>query len=192
MPSIKVSNDQIIKCILCSLVQSCLTLCNPMNCSTPGFPVFHYLLEVAQILSIEQVMPSNYLIFCHHFLLLPSIFPSIRVFSSESVFRIRWTKHWSFWFIVSPSNEYSGLISFRIDWSDLLAVQSVPFSSAAQSCPTLWDPMNRSMPGLPVHHQYPELAQTHVHSINDAIQPSHPLLSPSPPALNLSQHKGLF
>ena len=120
MPSIKVSNDQIIKCILCSLVQSCLTLCNPMNCSTPGFPVFHYLLEVAQILSIEQVMPSNYLIFCHHFLLLPSIFPSIRVFSSESVFRIRWTKHWSFSFSISPSNEYSGLISFRINWFDPL------------------------------------------------------------------------
>ena len=64
--------------------------------------------------------------------------------------------------------------------------------SVAQLCPTLCDPMNRSMPGLPVHHQLPEFAQTHVHRVSDAIQPSHPLLSPSPPALNLSQNQGLF
>ena len=69
---------------------------------------------------------------------------------------------------------------------------SVQFSSVAQSCPTLWDPMNCSMPGLPVHHQLPEFTQTHVHQVDDAIQPSHPLLSPSPPAPNLSQHPGLF
>ena len=68
----------------------------------------------------------------------------------------------------------------------------IQFSSVAQSCPTLFDPMNRSTPGLPVHHQLPESTQTHVHRVNDAIQPSHPLLSPSPPALNLSQHQGLF
>ena len=68
----------------------------------------------------------------------------------------------------------------------------VQFSSVAQSCPTLCDPMNRSMPGLPVHHQLPEFTQTHVHLVGDAIQPSHLLLSPSPPALNLSQHQGLF
>ena len=69
---------------------------------------------------------------------------------------------------------------------------SVQFSSVAQSCPTLCGPMNCSMPGLPVHHQLPEFTQTHVHRVSDAIQPSHPLLSPSPPALNLSQHQGLF
>ena len=69
---------------------------------------------------------------------------------------------------------------------------SVQLSSVAQSCPTLCDPMNRSTPGLPVHHQLPESTQTHVHCVNDAIQPSHPLSSPSPPALNLSQHQGLF
>ena len=69
---------------------------------------------------------------------------------------------------------------------------SVQFSSVAQSCPTLCDPMNRSMPGLPVHHQLPEFTQTHVHRVGDAIQPSHPLSSHSPPALNLSQHQGLF
>ena len=69
---------------------------------------------------------------------------------------------------------------------------SVHFSSVAQSCPTLCDPMNRSAPGFPVHHQLPEFAQTHVHRVSDAIQPSHPLLSPSPPAFNISQHQGLF
>ena len=70
--------------------------------------------------------------------------------------------------------------------------QTVQFSSVAQSCLTLWEPMNHSTPGLPVHHQLPESTQTHVHQVDDAIQPSHPLSSPSPPALNISQHKGLF
>ena len=74
-------------------------------------------------MSIELVMPSNHLIFCHPLLLLPSVFPSIRVFSNESVLPIRWPKYWSFSFSISPSNEYSGLISFRINWLDLLAVQ---------------------------------------------------------------------
>ena len=74
----------------------------------------------------------------------------------------------------------------------LKGIHSVQFSSVIQLCPTLCDPMNRSMPGLPVHHQPPESTQTHVHRVDDAIQPSHPLLCPSPPALNLSQHQGLF
>ena len=74
-------------------------------------------------MSIKSVMPSNHLILCHPFLLLPSIFPSIRLFSKESALRIRWPKYWSFSFSISPSNKYSGLISFRIDWLDLLAVQ---------------------------------------------------------------------
>ena len=73
-----------------------------------------------------------------------------------------------------------------------IAHYSVQLSSVAQSCPTLCDPMNRSTPGLPVHNQLPEFTQTHVHQVNDAIQPSHPLSSPSPPAFNLSQHQGLF
>ena len=76
-----------------------------------------------KLMSMESVMPSNHLILCHPLLFLPSIFPSIRVFSNESVLRIRWPKYWSFSFSISPSNEYSGLISFRIDWFDLLAVQ---------------------------------------------------------------------
>ena len=98
-----------------------LTLCNPMDCSMPGFPVLHHLPE-----SIESVMPSNHLILCHP-LLLPSILPSIRVFS-ESALHIRWPKYWSFSLSINPSNEYSGLISFRIDWFDLLAVQGTPKS----------------------------------------------------------------
>ena len=73
-----------------------------------------------------------------------------------------------------------------------LIFSSVQFNSVAQSCPTLCDPMNHSTPGLPVHHQLPEITQTHIHRVSDAMQPSHPLLSPSPPAPNLSQHKGLF
>ena len=94
-----------------------------MDCSAPGFPVLHQFPELAQTHVIELLMPSNHLILCLILLLLPSIFPSIRVFSNESVPRIRWPKYWSFSFSISPSNEYSGLISFRMDWLDLLAVQ---------------------------------------------------------------------
>jgi len=89
----------------------------------PGFPVYHQLPEPLKLMSIELVMPSNHLILCRPLLLPPSIFPSIRVFSSESVLHIRWPKYWSFSFSISPSNEYSELISFRMDWLDLLVVQ---------------------------------------------------------------------
>ena len=106
-----------------SLTRSCLTLCDPMDCSMPGLPVHHQHLELLRLLSIEPVMPSNHLIPCHSLLLLPSIFPSIRVFSNESVLHIRWAKYWNLSFSINPSNEYSGLISFRMDWLDLLAVQ---------------------------------------------------------------------
>ena len=94
-----------------------------MDCSTPGFPVLHHLPEFAKLMSIESMVPSDHLILCHPLLLLPSVLPSIRVFSSESVLHIRWPKYWSFSFRISPANEYSELISFRIDWFDLLAVQ---------------------------------------------------------------------
>ena len=94
-----------------------------MNRSTPGLPVHHQLPEFTQIMSIESVMPSDHLILCCPLLFPPSVFPSIRVFSNESVLRIRWPKYWSFSFSISPSNEYLGLISFRMDWLDLLAVQ---------------------------------------------------------------------
>ena len=89
----------------------------------PGFPVHHQLLQLAQTHVHRVTDPSNCLILCHPLLLLPSIFPSIRVFSNESVLPIRWPKYWSFSFSISPSNEYSALISFRMDWWDLLAVQ---------------------------------------------------------------------
>ena len=111
-----------------SVTQSCLTLYDPMDCSTPGFPVHHRLPELAQT-RVHQVgdaiQPSHPL---PPLLLLPAIFPSIRAFSNESVHHIRWPKYWSFSFSISPSNEYSGLISFRIDWLDLLAVQGTPKS----------------------------------------------------------------
>ena len=106
-----------------SVAQSCLTLCDPMNHSMPGLPVHHQLPEFTQTMSIESVMPSNHLILCHLLLLLPSIIPSLRVYSNESDLRIRWPKYWSFSFNISPSNEHSGLISFRMYWLDLLAVQ---------------------------------------------------------------------
>ena len=94
-----------------------------MDCSTPGLPVHHQLPEFTQLMSIESVMPSNHLILSRP-LLQPSVFPSIRIFSNESALHIRWPKYWSFTFSISPSNEYSGLISFRMDWwLDLLAVQ---------------------------------------------------------------------
>ena len=94
-----------------------------MNCSMPGLPVHHHSRSPPKPMSIESVMPSNHLILCHLLLLLPSIFPSTRVFSIESALHIRWPKYWSFNFSISHSNEYSGLISFRMDWSDLPAVQ---------------------------------------------------------------------
>ena len=150
---------------------------------------------------------------------------------------MRWAKYWSFSFSIIPFKEIPGLISFRMDWLDLLVVQGtlksllqhhssnasiiwhsafftvqlshpymttgktialtrwtylVQFSSVDQSCPALCNPMNRSTAGLPVHHQLPEFTQTHVHRVSDAIQPSHPLSSPSPPAPNPSQHQSLF
>ena len=119
-----------------SVAQSCPTVCDPMDCSTPGFPVHDQLPEPTQIhVSCISCLASRFF--------------TIYCFSS------------------------------------------VQFSSVAQSCPTLCDPMNHSTPGLPVHHQLPEFTQNHVHRVSDAIQPSHPLSSPSP-SLNLSQHQGLF
>ena len=125
---VKEQNHRCLEIVLLSgqfspVAQSCLTLCDPMNCSTPGLPVCHQLQESPKPMSTELVMPSNHLILCRPLLLLPSVFPSIRVFSNESALRIRWPKYWSFSFSISPSNEYSGLISFRMDWLDLLAFQ---------------------------------------------------------------------
>ena len=106
-----------------SVAQLCQTLCNPMDRSTPGLPVHHQLWSLPKLKSIKSLMPSNHLILCPPLLLSPSIFLSIRVFSNESAFPIRWAKYWSFSFNISPSNEHSGLISFRIDWFDPLVCQ---------------------------------------------------------------------
>ena len=104
------------------VAQSCPTLCDSMNRSTPGLPVHHQLLESIQIHAIKSMMPSNHLILRHPRLLL-LLCPSIRVFSTESALYIRWPKYWSFSFNISPSSEHPGLIFFRMDWLDLLAVQ---------------------------------------------------------------------
>ena len=118
--------NSLFHCQFSSVTQLCPTLCDPMDCSTPGLPVHRQLSEFTQA-HVHWVSDAN-LILCRPLLLLPSIFPSIRVFSDESVFRIRWPKDWSFSFSISPSNEYSGLISFRMDWLDLLAFQETPKS----------------------------------------------------------------
>ena len=94
-----------------------------MNCSTPGLPVHHNSQSLPKLMTFESVIPANHLILCHPFLFQPSIFPSIRIFSNESALNIRWPKYWSFSFSISPSNTYSGLISFMMDWLYLLTVQ---------------------------------------------------------------------
>ena len=108
--------------IFSSVAQSCPTLRNPVNCSTPGLPVHHHLPEFTQTLSIKSVMPSSHLILCRPLLLLLPIPPSMRVFSNESTFCMRWPKCWSFSFSIIPSKEHPGLI-FRMDWLDLFAIQ---------------------------------------------------------------------
>ena len=142
----------------CSVVKSFLTLCSPMDCSTPGFSVLHYLLEFAQTQVhwvSDAIQPS------HPLLLLPSIFPSIRVFPKELVLCVRWPKYWSF--SISPSKEYSGLISFRIDWLDLHAVQRTlkePFSA----------PQFESINSMALSFLYsPILTSVHDHWKNDSF-----------------------
>ena len=105
-----------------SVTQSCPTLCNPMNHNMPGHLSITNSQSLLKFMSIELVMPSNHIIFCHPLLLLPSIFPSIRVFPNGSVLHIRWPKYWSFSFSISPCSEYSGLIPSRSDWSGLISL----------------------------------------------------------------------
>ena len=102
-------------CCCCSVAKSCLTLCDPINCSSQAPLSITISLSLLKLMSFELVMLSNHLILCRPLLLLPSIYPSLRVFSNESALHIRWPKYWSFSFSNSPSNEYSGLISFRMD-----------------------------------------------------------------------------
>ena len=112
-----------IKPQCCSVTKSCLTLVTPWTAACQASPVPTISRSLLKLTSIELVMASNHLIPCHPLLLLPSIFPSIRVFSNKLALCVRWPEYWSFSFSISPSNEYSGLISLRIDWFDLLAVQ---------------------------------------------------------------------
>ena len=106
-----------------SITQLCQTLCDPMNHSTPGLLSITNSQSLLKLMSIESVMPSNHLILCCPLLLLPAIPPTIRVISNESTLHMRWPKYWSFSFSISPSNERPRLISLRMDWLDLLAVQ---------------------------------------------------------------------
>ena len=106
-----------------SVTQSCLTLCNPMNRSTPASLSITISRSSLRLTFFKSVMPSSHLILCHHLLLLSPIPPSIKVFSNESTLRMRWPKYWSFNFSISPCSEHPGLISFKMDWLDLLAIQ---------------------------------------------------------------------
>ena len=135
-----------------SVAQLCPTLCNPVNHSMPSLPVHHQLLEFTRLMSIESVMPSSHLILCRPVLLLPSI----RVFSNESALHIRWPKYWSFSFNISPSNEHPGLISFRMDWLYLLAVQG-------------------TLKSLLQHHS--SKASILLHSVFFTVQLSHPYMA---------------
>ena len=126
--------------VISSVAQSCLTLCDPMDCSMPGFPVHHSSWSLLKLMSIESVMPSNHLILCHP-LLLPLLFPGIRVFSNESVLSIRWPKYWSF--SISPYYEYSGLISFSLGLTGLISsltkgVSRVYFNTTVQKHQFFW------------------------------------------------------
>ena len=143
----------------------CYRCCSVMSNSLqpPGLHAVHqaYLsITLSQsfhkLISIKSVMPSNHLILCHPLLLLPSIFPSIRVFSNESVLRIRWPKYWSFSFRISPSNEYSELISFRIQWFDLLAVQETRKKSSPT---TVQKPILRRQAFLMVQFSHPYMVR---------------------------------
>ena len=116
------SRPKMVQVQFSSITQSRPTVYNPMDCSIPGLPSITNSQSWLKLMSIESVMPSNHFILSH-LLLLTSIFPSIRVFSNESVLCKRWSKYWDFSFSICPSNDYSGLISFRMDWLDLLAVQ---------------------------------------------------------------------
>ena len=124
------------------VVQSNQTLCDPSTqglgfCSTPGFPVLHCFLGLLKLMSTESMMPSNHHILCRPLLLLPSVFGSMRVFSNGPTLLIRWPKYWSFSLSIRPSSEYSGLISFRIDWFDLLAAQGTINTQGSSPTPQL-------------------------------------------------------
>ena len=140
----------------CLAAKSCPTLCNPMGCSRPNSQ------SLLKFMSVESVMLSNHLILCCPLLLPPSIFPSIRVFSNDSVLHIRWPKCWSFSFSISPSKKYSGLISFRMDWLDLCSPKN-----SQESSPT---PELKSINSLVLNFLYsPTLTSIHDHWKNHSF-----------------------
>ena len=165
-----------------SVTQLCLTLCDPWITACQASLSITSSRSSLKLLSIESVMPSSHLILCHPLLPLPPIPPSIRVFSNESTLLMRSPKYWGFSLSISPSNEYPGLISFRMYWLDLLAVQGTLKSLLQQ---------HSSKASILCTQPSPQ-SNSHIHWVDDAIQPSHPRLSPSPPAPNPSQHQGLF
>ena len=149
-------------------------LCDSVDFSMPGFPVLYYLPEFAQKLFTKLLIFSRFYQFFHQHS-FPFYDKSHHVIFIHHVSLVSSDLFFMVWIL----------------WRPLVPYSIVQFSSVAQSCPTLCNPMNRSTPGLPVHHQLPESTQTHVHRVGDAIQSSHPLSSPSP-TFNLSQHQGLF
>ena len=175
-------------CCCCSVAKSCPTLCDHTDCSMPDSLSSTISQSLLNFMSIESVMSSNHLVLCCPFLLLPSNFPSIRVFSSESVLHIRWPKYWSF--SINPSNKYSGLISFRMYWLDLLAVQgtlkslhllilqttklcgsdwhSFPFIHPVSSLPRRVQlPGHEPSPGVHRTHAFPPGCPTARHPVRD-------------------------
>ena len=148
-----------------SVAQWCPTLCDLMNYSTPAFLSITNSWSSPKLMSIESVMPSSHLILCRPLLLLPPIPPSIRVFSNESTLCMRWPKYWSFSFSISPSNEHPGLISFRMDWLDLLAVS--PRDSQESSPTSQFKSINSS--ALSFLHS-PTLTSIHDHWKNHSLE----------------------
>ena len=130
----------------CSVAQLCLTLCNPMHFSTPGFLSFTASWTLFKFMSIQSLMLSNHFILCPPLLFLPSVFPSIRVFSNELALRIRWSKYWSFNFNISPSNEHPGLISFR--WTGWISLQSNGLSRVFSNTTVLKHQFFNAQPSL--------------------------------------------
>ena len=151
---------QILSIQFSSVTQSCPTLCNPMNCSTPGFPVHHQLPEFTQThvhRVSDAIQPSHPLL---SLLLLPPIPPSIRVFSNESILRMRWPKYWSFSFSIIPSKEHPGLISFRMDWLDLLAAQRTLKSLLQQHSSKASIPQRSAFFTVQLSHPYMNTGKT--------------------------------
>ena len=172
-----------------SSVQSlsmCLTLCDPMNCSTPGLPVHHQLPEFTQT-PIHKVRDAEKRRSCVRGLMGTCQMTQAYATAAPTIWKFIFRSQSNFaWLCPQSQNCLFGTIEC------ISQIEFCKFSSVSQSCPTLCDPMNRSTPGLPVYHQLPEFTQTLVHRVSDAIQPSHPRSSPSPSAPNPSQHQSLF